>query len=79
MALEVGGSSPLIHPGSVMGFRNLTGSVFGIERPHRLVVRSSPFQGGSTGSNPVGVTLKALFFAGTGLFLIHESQISFSL
>lgn len=25
-------------------------------RSHRLVVRSPPFQGGSTGSNPVGST-----------------------
>jgi hypothetical protein len=96
VALEAGGSSPLIHP-----------CFF---RPHRLAVRSPPFQGGGTGSNPVGVTLslfrirwnsleyqlycfpcyssdndlwsfesddvryKALFVAGTGLFLFMNAD-----
>jgi hypothetical protein len=27
-------------------------------RPHRLMVRTSPFHGGNMGSNPVGVTNK---------------------
>ena len=29
-------------------------------RPHRLMVRTSPFHGGNRGSNPLGVTQKAL-------------------
>ncbi len=29
-------------------------------RPHRLMVRTSPFHGGNRGSNPLGVTKKAL-------------------
>ena len=28
-----------------------------LPRPHRLVVRTPPFQGGNTGSNPVGDTI----------------------
>ena len=30
-------------------------------RSHRLMVRSPPFQGGSTGSNPVGITSRHRF------------------
>lgn len=38
-------------------------------RSHRLMVRSPPFQGGSTGSNPVGITSRHRFTMPFFLFI----------
>ena len=37
--------------------------------PHRLTVRTSPFHGENTGSNPVGVTNYAIFYSLKNMFL----------